>query len=240
MTTNRGPCAWITGSSPVIPIPLESFVWPPMEVGVGFDDVGLIGEGGASSVEDIGEIVEGFDGLVGEGLVGERPQTLGRLEFGRVRRQEAQMEAFGYDQFLADMPSGVVEHHDDRLVLAGAGGAREGIEDGLEERHVDRIGDPPFHIAGCRAHEGVEIEPFVFMVTDGDGALSGLCPDAPGQRLQAETVLVESPDLDRPVGRPRRVHRLAGFFLKTALSSGPAALACRGRGRCSVKPSRCR
>ncbi len=57
-----------------------------MEVGVGFDDVGLIGQGRASSVEDIGEIVEGFDGLVGDGLVGERPETLGRLEFGRVRR----------------------------------------------------------------------------------------------------------------------------------------------------------
>ena len=150
------------------------------------------------------------------------------------------MEAFGHDQLFADMPSGIVEHHDDGLVLAGAGGAREGIEDGLEERHVDRIGDPPFHIAGRRAREGVEIEPFVFMVADGDGALSGPCPDAPGQRLQAETVLVESPDLDRLVGRPRRVHRLAEFFLKAALSSAPAALACRGRGRCRVKPSRCR
>ena len=46
-----------------------------MEVGVGFDDVGLIGEGGASSVEDIGEIVEVFPFLkfvqnrLGKGLL---------------------------------------------------------------------------------------------------------------------------------------------------------------------------
>lgn len=211
-----------------------------MESGIGLDEVGLIGEGGASSVEGVGKFVDGLERFVGDGFVGQRPETLGRLEFGGVWGQETEMQALGDAQPLGPMPPGIVEDQDDGLVGTDAGGLGESIEDGLEQRRVDRTGEPPFHVAARRAHEGVEIEPLIFVVADGDGAFAGLGPDAPRQRLQAETVLVESPDLDRPVGGARRVHRLAEFFLNAAHSAGPAALACRGRGRCRLKPSRCR
>jgi hypothetical protein len=42
--------------------PPKSIVGPPMEPCVGFDDVGLIGWGRTSSVEGVGEVVEGFEG----------------------------------------------------------------------------------------------------------------------------------------------------------------------------------
>ncbi len=47
----------------VIPIRVDSFVWPPFEVGCGLDEVGPIGEGGASPVAFFGELTEGIEGL---------------------------------------------------------------------------------------------------------------------------------------------------------------------------------
>ncbi len=53
-----------------------------MEVGVGLDDGWVVGENRASPIERVGELVEAGERLVGDGLVGERPQVLGRLESG--------------------------------------------------------------------------------------------------------------------------------------------------------------
>lgn len=146
------------------------------------------------------------------------------------------MDALGHFDFLADVPSGIVEDQDDGLVGAGSDGFGEGIEDGLEQGDIDGTGEPPLYVATRRMDEGVEIEPFVLMAAHRQRSLSGLGPDAPHQRFQTETVFVEGPHLDRPAVRlrARLFHCFVEFFLNTAQSSGPAALSCRGRGCCRL------
>ena len=167
---------------------------------------------------------------------------LGRLEFRGVGRQETEPDAVGSTQPLADMPTGAVEHQDDGLVGAGADRGGETVEHALEQRDIDAIGQPPLDRAGRRPHETIEIEPFVLVRADRHRALAALGPNPPDERLQAKAMLVEGPQLDRAAGRLGlgRVHRGSEVFLKASCASGPAALACRGRGHCRLNPSRCR
>ena len=57
---------------------------------------------------------------VGERLVDQGPEVLGRLEFGGIGRQELEVDAFGNTQVLGDVPAGAIEHEHDDLVRSGA------------------------------------------------------------------------------------------------------------------------
>ena len=172
-------------------------------------------------------MVERGERSVGDGFVGERPQVLGRLEFRGVGRQEAEPDAVGDAQPLADMPAGAVEHQDDGLVRAGADCGGETVEHALEQRDIDAIGQLPFDRAGGWPHKTVEVEPFVLVRADRHRALAAPGPNPPDERLQTEAMLVEGPQLDRAAGRLGlgRVHRGGEVFLKASCTSGPAALA---------------
>lgn len=150
--------------------------------------------------EDLFEIVEAVECLVGDWFVGERPKALGRLKLGRVGRQIARMEPVWDLEILAVMPSGIIEEQDGRTVLRKRAVPGEGIEDGLEQGDVDRVGDPPFHLAAGRSHEGIEIEPFVLVAARRHGPLPLFGPDPANDRLQPEAMLVESPDFERATG----------------------------------------
>jgi hypothetical protein len=104
------------------------------------------------------------------------------------------------------------------------------------------LAQPPLDRAGRRPHETIEIKPFVLVRADRHRALTAPGPNPPDERLQAEAMLVEGPQLDRTAGRLGlgRVHRGGEVFLKASCASGPAALACRGRGHCRLNPRRCR
>ena len=41
--------------------------------------------------------------------IGERPQMLGGLEFGRIRRQEEQVDMVGHAQALRAVPAGAIQ-----------------------------------------------------------------------------------------------------------------------------------
>ena len=148
-------------------------------------------------------------------------------EFRGVGRQETEPDAVGDVQPLADMPAGAVEHQDDGLVRAGADRGGEAVEYALEQRNIDAIGQPPLDRAGGRPHETVEVEPLVFVRADRHGTLAAPGPNPPDERLQAEAMLVEGPQLDRAAGRfgGGRVHRGGEVFLKASCASAPAALA---------------
>ena len=73
----------------VMPIALESFRAPAAEACACADHGRPVGEGGAAAVEGLGEILDGGEGLVGDGLVGERPQALAGPRLGRMGRQQA-------------------------------------------------------------------------------------------------------------------------------------------------------
>ena len=98
-----------------------------MEAGTCADGSRLVGEGGATTVEGFGEIVDGYEGLIGDSLVGERPQSLGGLQLGRIGRQKAEADAVGDTQPGAHMPAGTVEHDGDGLVNAGSSAVGKGV-----------------------------------------------------------------------------------------------------------------
>src|SRR3954452_14130595 len=106
-----------------------------MEVGVRSEDGGIelataLGDGGA-------EVVERGEMPIGDWLIHQRPEMLGRLEFGGIGWQEDQADPLGDGQAFGSMPAVVVEHEDDAAVAAGPGLAREGDQElgkeGLEE-----------------------------------------------------------------------------------------------------------
>ena len=198
-----------------------------MESGVCLNELGLVGESGAAPVETVGELVEGVEWLVGDALVGERPETLGGLKLGGVGGQEAQADALWWQKLFADVPAGVVEHDDHRLVRSGSDVAGEGLEHPLEQGDADAACHPPFHGAGRGPDEAIEVEPLVLVRGQRCRAPAAPRPDPANHRLQAEPVLVEGPDLDgaaRLLGL-RLVHCLAEFFLNPVRASSSAALA---------------
>ncbi len=142
------------------------------------------------------EIVEAVECLVDDWFVSERPKALGRLKLGRVGRQITRMEPVWKLEILGVMPSGIVEEQDGGIVFSNRALLDEGIDDGLEQGDVDRVGYPPFHVTGGRPDEGIEVEPFVFVVARRHGPPPLLGPDPANDRLQPEAMLVESPDFD--------------------------------------------
>ena len=142
-------------------------------------------------------------------------------------------------EVLAVMPSGIVEEQDGGIVTRNRALLGEGIEDGLEQGDIDRVGYPPFHVAGGRSDEGMEVEPFVLVAARRHGPPPLFGPDPANDRLQPEAMLVESPDFD-PGGwfwalvpgalvtggvSASRRHGRGEFFLNRPCSSGLAALA---------------
>ena len=91
-----------------------------MEVGVFTDGVGLVRELDAAFFDGMIEVLEGLEGAIGDGLVGERPEAFGGLQLGAVGRQVFDVDAAGNLELLGAVPAGVVDGEDDDAVLSGA------------------------------------------------------------------------------------------------------------------------
>ena len=100
------------------------------------------------------------------------------------------------------MPARTVEHQDDVLVGAGAHLGGERRQERAEQGGVDAVGDEPHDLARGWSDEAVQIKPLVAVMATGDGAAATRRPDLAQDRLQAEAVFIERPDLDRN-GRSR-------------------------------------
>ena len=169
-----------------------------MEVGVRSEGGGIelataLGDGGA-------EFVERGDVPIDDRLIHQRPEMLGRLEFGRVGRQEDEADPLGDDRALGSMPAGIVEHEDDAALAAGAGLTGEAGEQFGEEGLGEAAAEIPERLAAGRLHEGGDVQPLVPMMAERNRPLADGRPDPAADRLQAEAVLVLRPDLDRAVG----------------------------------------
>jgi hypothetical protein len=190
----------------------------------------------ASGGERLVELVDSGEEPIGDGLFGERPEVLGRLQLGAVGRQKDEADALRHDEIGADVPPSAVEHEEDELARPGTDGGGEARQHRREQRGVDRGAGEPLDGAAGRMHEGIEVEPLVAWMRHRDRALAALGPDAADDRLQPCPVLVEGPDLDRAVRRfcPLFFNCLVEVFWKAAWAAAPAARTCCGRGTCSV------
>ena len=172
-----------------------------MEVGVRSEDGGIelataLGDGGA-------EVVERGEMPIGDRLIHQRPEMLGRLEFGGIGWQEDQADPLGDGQAFGAMPAGVVEHEDAAAVAAGAGLAREGGEQFGKEGLGEAGAEIPERLATGRLHEGGDVQPQITVMPEGDRPLAAGRPDPAADRLQAKAGLLLCADLDRPVGMRR-------------------------------------
>ena len=119
-----------------------------MEFG-GFGDGVLVIVQRAASLGDGGvEIVDGLEMFVDQRLIDEGPQVLGRLQFGRVRREEYQMEALRHRKQRAGVVAGLIAHEHNALGRASAHRGSEGLPGDAHHGGVDRRGELPGAEAG--------------------------------------------------------------------------------------------
>src|SRR5215213_4863660 len=85
----------------------DSWLGPPMEVCAGFELIAI--ENTTALGDDLLEIGQGREVLVGERLVEDGPKVLGGLKLGRVWGQVDEPEALGHDQVGRGVPAGAVE-----------------------------------------------------------------------------------------------------------------------------------
>ena len=168
-----------------------------MEVGVRLKGGGI--ELATALGDDGAEFVEGGEMPIDDGLIHQRPEMLGRLEFGRVGRQVDEADPVGDGQVLGSMPTRIVEHEDDAALAARAGLAGEAGEQFGEEGLREAAAEIPDRLAAGWLHEGSDVEPLVAVVTERDRPLARRRPDPAPDRLQAEAGLILGPDLDRSV-----------------------------------------
>src|SRR5215210_2148249 len=111
----------------------------------------------------------------------------------------------------------------------GAGLPGEGGEQFREEGLRQAGREIPHRLAAGWLDEGDDVQPPVPIMAESDRPLADGRPDPAPDRLQAEAVLVLSPDLDRAAGmrRPGLRNRLLQPPLKAACSAAAAARAGR-------------
>ena len=176
-------------------------VRPPVEQGGRADALGLALERGAVGELGVFELLDAVEMAVDERRVGQRPEVLGGLQFGRVRRQEEQVDVLGHAQALeacqpARSRTRTICLAGTRAHLAGKGGQLD-----LEERdaHAGRQMEEGASRGGM--DEADEVAPGEAVLHEGDRALANRRPDATQERLEADAMLVGRPQLDRGVGK---------------------------------------
>ena len=168
-----------------------------MEVGMRLEGSGI--ELATAFGEDGAEVVQRGEVPIGNWLIHQRPEMLGRLEFGGIGWQEDEADPIGDGQAFGSMPAGVVEHEDAAAGAPCTGLAREGGEQFGKEGLGEAAAEIPDDLAAGRLHEGGDVQPLVAVMAEGDRPLTNGRPDPAADRLQAKAVLVLRPDLDRPV-----------------------------------------
>ncbi len=176
------------------------------------------------------ELGDGGEMAIGQGSVAQAPEMFGGVEFGRVGRQEEQVDMLGHLDPGTGVPAGAVEHEHDLFARPRAHLARERGQLSGEELHAHASGQEPDGAPRGRMDQARQVAPRIAMLDRGQGALAWKSPDALENGLQANAVFVERPGLDLGVREGRRdlAEERAEPPLKAACA---AASACTWRGR---------
>ena len=119
---------------------------PPVKEGMLANEVGLLLERQAALGLDLLERGEVGEAHIGEWFVGQRPEMLGGLQFGRVRGQDQDVDPLGDVDFLAGVPARPIEHEEDALGGSCPNVSGEGLEDQTEHHRGDRGKQPPLSL----------------------------------------------------------------------------------------------
>lgn len=83
---------------------------------------------------------------VDQWFIGQWPQVLGRLQLGRIGRQEEQVQTFWNGERLTGMPAGAVEHQHNLLVSARSYGLREMLQGQGKDVGIDGGQEQPLGV----------------------------------------------------------------------------------------------
>ena len=98
------------------------------------DLLGVALQLGAAGELRVFEFLDRDEVPIDQDRVGERPQVLGRLQFGGIGWQKEQMHMVGHAQLDAGVPAGAGEHKHDLLGRTGSHCSREGGQLDFKER----------------------------------------------------------------------------------------------------------
>ena len=113
-----------------------------------------------------------------QGLIGQRPPPLCRLQLWRIGRQKVQGHTYGDLHVWTRMPACPIEPQQDLLVVPGPDGLRK-----LRQRHRER-GEraggqqPPHRTAGRGLHTRIAVAPLLAMLDHGTRSLPPAAPHA--------------------------------------------------------------
>ena len=136
--------------------------------------------------------------------VGQRPQVLGGLQFGRVRREEEQVDMVGHTQLHAGVPSGAIEDQHNLLARTRAHLAGKFRQFDFKERNADRRRQMKDGPARGGMDKADQVAPGLAVLHPRHRALAYRRPDPPQQRFQADPMFISRPQLDAGMRKRRR------------------------------------
>ncbi len=208
---------------------------PPGEQRGGADEVVTRLQRDAAGGLRIFQVLDAGEVAIGQRGVGQWPEMFSRLEFGRIGRQEEQMEVVGNAQVNAAMPARAVEDQDN--LLGGTCSHLLGKRGQFHLKHgnADRGGQMEDRAARSGMDEADQVAPLVAMLDGGDGTLTVKTPHFVEDRFEANAVFIREihcPQLHLRLGKRRRhgAHQRPQLFLNASCWAG-SAWTWRGRGR---------
>lgn len=169
---------------------------PPVEERVVPDVVGLLLEGKTALGLHLLQAGEIGEADIGQWLVGERPEVLGRLQLRRVGGQEEEMDTLGYLHLLPGMPPGSIQHQGNPFHWSCSHIPSKGSQHLTEENRRDGRQEPPLGLTGGRTDEATDIQPLVPLLDGRNRSLPDRCPHLSDQGQEANPVLIGRPKLD--------------------------------------------
>jgi len=145
--------------------------------------------------QNVFELFQAGDELVGECFVDEGPEPLGGLELGAVGGLEDKLDALGDDELGAGVPPRLVQHEKDLLVRPRPDATRKVCQDHLESCCVDAGDQEELHPSALRVDEAIDIHPLIAAILEDMRSLTRRRPNTAQYRLEPHPLLVLSPDL---------------------------------------------
>jgi hypothetical protein len=121
-------------------MPRVDALGPPGEARRRTNEAGLSLERHAARGLGVFELVDGVEVAVSQRRIGQRPQMLRRLMFGRVGRQQEQVDMLRHAQFDAGVPARPIQDEHDLLGGTRAHGTGEGVQLCLKDPRIAQRG----------------------------------------------------------------------------------------------------
>lgn len=167
-----------------------------METGVSMNHSWVILEPAAALGLHLFQLIQRGEDPIGQRLIGERPKPLSRLEFGRIRWEKQQVDSLGKRNLGTLVPTGPIQDQHDLFVRSRSGllgKQREGLGEDLP---IHRWQQEPARLPALWMDKGKDIHPFIALGHwSSDGGSFG-CPDPPQNGLEANAVLIHTPQFN--------------------------------------------